>query len=192
MGQLRSGFNTTAHIAWQIAQLHPAVAIAASAYQISTNGFSLSALASAVPGVGAGKLLMKAGGALASVRAAYNATGRIGKAGRVAASGSKLPSSFNSGPKSYSLYAGKNGSGELKYVGITKDTVRRQIEWDRSEQKYRIDRIATNLTYKQARALETYYMITRAAESADNKNLSIAEAREWFDDAMDWAARYTP
>ena len=192
MGQLRSGFNTTAHITWQIAQLHPAVAIAASAYQISTNGFSLSAVASAVPGAAAGKILMKAGAALASARAAYATTGRVGKAARVAKAKSTLPADFHGGAKTYSLYVGYDNAGSLKYVGITNNVDRRQDEWDRKDKKYRISRVAKGLAFKQARALESYYMITRAIDSADNKNLSIAEAREWFDEAMDWAARYTP
>ncbi|HYD02255.1 MAG TPA: polymorphic toxin-type HINT domain-containing protein, partial [Phycisphaerales bacterium] len=63
------GFNTAAHIAWQIAQMHPAIGLAASAYKLATGeGDVWDLLAVAGP---AGRLVGKALGAAARTAAYY-------------------------------------------------------------------------------------------------------------------------
>lgn len=79
--------------------------------------------------------------------------------------------------------------GKAAYVGLTKDLIQRRSAWRGT---YRLEEIASGLTEKQARAIETRYMITHAAETVDNKVLSIATDKAWFDEAMEWAAAYMP
>ena len=50
MEQLRGGFNSAAHIGWQVAQLHPAVGIAMAGYNLATGQFGATDLLSFVPG----------------------------------------------------------------------------------------------------------------------------------------------
>jgi hypothetical protein len=54
MMRVQSGFDATAHVLWQVAQLHPAIGIAAASYRIGTGqGSAWDALA-AVPFLGVG------------------------------------------------------------------------------------------------------------------------------------------
>lgn len=76
LSRVIGGFNAAAHIAWQIAQLHPAIGLAAAAYNLATGQGDLwDILAVAGP---AAKLIGKAIGTYAKVSAQYAAKGLNG------------------------------------------------------------------------------------------------------------------
>ncbi len=194
MERMRGGFNSGLHIAWQVAQLHPAVGVAVAGYNLATGNFSAWDLLSIVPGGAQARALAKAGAMMGKVRGAYEATAVAGlvakgvsRAGKMA---SKLPDAFHSGPKNTWVYLGWR-KGVPVYVGITNNVERR-----RNEHRKRFEVIELPggpYTRLQALSIETaIYLTMKATGTFENKISPMSAGREYYDDALEWASRNMP
>ena len=94
---------------------------------------------------------------------------------------------LNKGENNYSVYKGIRKSDEV-YTGITKQPISKRLaQHNRAGKNFnRLETINSNLTRNQARAIETYKILTDGT-SAENIILSISRKHRYFNQAMDWA-----
>jgi hypothetical protein len=118
MEQLRGGFNSAAHLAWQVAQLHPAVGVAVAGYNLATGNFSAWDLLALVPGGAAAKSLSKAVGVLHDTKALYETSRKIGSGvnkAKIGATGVVGEAALKAmGGTSQAFF--RTGSGKARYV----------------------------------------------------------------------------
>ncbi len=118
MERLRGGFNSAAHLAWQVAQLHPAVGIAVAGYNIATGSFTVWDLMAVVPGGVAAKSLTRAVGLLHDGRAMYTAASGASKVvskAKIGATGAIGEAALKTmGGQSQAFFRTK--SGKARYV----------------------------------------------------------------------------
>jgi hypothetical protein len=185
MEQLQTGFSTAGHIAWQLAQLNPAIGMAVSLYNIGSSLAkgevpSVWDIIGLIPGGTAGKALAKAGAVLGKVRGIYAAS-KFGRGlSRAARALSKaLPAAFHIGPTDTQVYFGYR-EGKVVYVGITNNIGRRQKEHGK---RFVISPITPKMTRLKAMGVETLLILGArgAGYKLDNIRLSIARENPIFD-----------
>ncbi len=96
-----------------------------------------------------------------------------------------LPVDFHNAPRNYTVYIGKaEGTNVDAYVGITNDLARRKREW---KGVYELREVVTDLTKKEARAVEQ--VIMNRNPHFRNINNAIDRRHRWYRKAIEWAER---
>ncbi len=95
---------------------------------------------------------------------------------------------LNKGEANNSVYKAVTSQGDLIYTGITKQPIKRRLYQHQLSGKPfdELKVIHQGLTRNQARAIETYRILTDGT-SQINQILSISKQHRFFDEAMKWA-----
>lgn len=95
---------------------------------------------------------------------------------------------LNKGEANYTVYKGIGTNGDDVYTGITKQSLKKRLGQHQRAGKPFVDLkpYNTGLTRNQARAIETYKILTDGTSQV-NQILSISRQHEFFNDAMKWA-----
>ena len=96
---------------------------------------------------------------------------------------------LNKGESNNIVYKCVNKEGQEVYTGITKQELSARLaQHIRSGKEFdRLVKVASGLTRNQARAIETYKIITDGTSHL-NKILSISRKHKYFTQAMQWVA----